>query len=98
MSAYPMHRRAMTRYRKRSDITAQTVDDETLLLDVAGNNIHQLNATATLVWEHCTGDADADQLVAVILEHYSVEPALARTDVQNILDQLLSLNLIEAVE
>lgn len=88
----------VTRYRQSSTITAQAVEDETLLLDVAGNNIHQLNATASLVWDNCNGDTDEEQLVRIMLEHYTVEPAIARTDVRNILNQLLALKAIEAVE
>ncbi len=85
-------------YIKRDDLTVQNVENEVLLLDVTANNIHQLNASATLVWQHCTGDQDADQLAALLADHFDVDAATARADIDTILQQLLSLNLIRAVK
>ena len=87
----------MAIYRKRGDLTVQAVEEETLLLDVTGNAIHQLNPSASLIWENCDGTNTADHLLTILLEHYDIDADTARGDVRNILEQLLASNLIEEV-
>src|SRR2546427_9530923 len=41
--------------RRRSDISARVVVDETVVLDLGAAQIHQLNATASFIWDRCDG-------------------------------------------
>lgn len=86
------------RYRRRTDLTVQSVDEETLILDLNANHIHQLNPTASFIWEQCNSEVSADELAAVFAGHFEVDIETATNDVNTILRQLLDLGLIEVTE
>ncbi|MBK9132593.1 MAG: PqqD family protein [Gammaproteobacteria bacterium] len=82
-------------YRKRENLTVQSVDEETLILDLDSNHIHQLNPTASFIWELCDGNMSVDRLAELFAENYGIDGASARTDVENVIRQLLDLGLIK---
>jgi hypothetical protein len=85
------------RYCQRDNLTVQSVDDETLILDIDGNQIHQLNSTASFIWESCANTISIEQLTELIVERYGVEAATAKTDVEGVIRQLSAMGLIISV-
>jgi Coenzyme PQQ synthesis protein D (PqqD) len=81
--------------RPRPDLKARVVDGETVLLDRAGGRVHQLNATATFVWSKLDGAASAEEVAAAVAEAFEVEPQTAVRDVNALLDQFRTLNLLD---
>ena len=47
-----------------------------------------LNATAAYIWELLEQEQTVDSLVAAMVEHYEVEEAVARADVEAFLNKL----------
>ena len=84
------------RYKQRDNLTVQSVDDETLILDINGNNIHQLNATASFIWGLCEDAVSMEQLTDLFAERYEIEQATAKRDVENVINQLSEMGLIIA--
>jgi hypothetical protein len=84
------------RYRRRDNLTTQPVDEETLILDLESNNIHQLNPTASFIWNQCDGAASMDQVVKMFAANYGIDVEIAQSDVRRIIEQLSELGLIEA--
>jgi hypothetical protein len=80
--------------RPRPDLKARTVEGETVLLDRAGGRVHQLNATASFVWSKLDGRTSADDVAAAVAEAFDVEPETAARDVNALLEQFRTLNLL----
>ena len=60
--------------KRRSDVSAGVVDGETVLLDRKGNLVHQLNQTATYVWERCDGKTSETEVASQLTEVFEVNP------------------------
>ena len=57
----------MTLPRARNDhLVIKQVADETLVYDLQRHRAYCLNAAAGLIWSHCDGQTDADQMAAVL--------------------------------
>ena len=82
------------RYRQRDNLTVQSVDDETLILDLDGNHIHQLNATASYIWSLCAVAVSMEELIRLFADHYEIEHATAKRDVEIVINQLTEIGLI----
>lgn len=53
-----------------------------------------LNETAAWLWEHAEGDIDVDRLAEDLCGEYDVEPQVAKSDVQAILDEWAKAGLV----
>jgi hypothetical protein len=83
------------RLRKRAEaLVVREVSDGILLLDIADDRIHQLNATAGFIWRHCDGVASAADIAVSVAREYAVEEAAATRDVEAALSELRALNLV----
>ena len=80
---------------RRADVSVRTVDGETVVLDLRLNQIHQLNATATHVWERCDGRHDVHQLAASLVGRFDVDEATAGSDAARALAQLARVGLLQ---
>ena len=81
-------------YKRRTDLTVQSVDDETLILDLNANHIHQLNPTASFIWQQCESEVSADKLADMFAEQFQVDIETATNDVATIIHQLRELGLL----
>jgi hypothetical protein len=84
------------RYRRRENLTVQSVDDELLILDLISNQIHQLNPSASFIWNLCDGTVSTDRMTELYAEHYGIEQGTADSDVRNVTGQLCSVGLLES--
>lgn len=85
----------MTTLRRRlGPVVARKVDLDLLLLDTEAENIHQLNETASFIWNHCDGGKSAHQIAELLASEFAVEPELALKDVVETLGKLRVLNLV----
>ena len=80
--------------KQREGITSQMVGDEMLILDLQGNNITQLNQTATLIWQNCDGFKSKHDLADMIVSNFDVDYETAMTDVSETIEKLCNLNLV----
>lgn len=80
--------------KQRSNLLVRKVGDELVVLDQIANQVHQLNAVASLVWELCDGSSSVSTMVAQVKERYDVESDAAERDVQNLLAQFTELGLL----
>ncbi len=81
-------------YQKRKGLTIQSIDDETLILDLETDHIHQLNPTASFIWGMIDEAPSVVDLVEAYAAHFDIEIETARVDVLNMLDQLCDMGLI----
>jgi hypothetical protein len=84
--------------KKRDDVSARVIAGETVVLDRDGGRVHQLNATASYVWERCDGSASPTEIARDLSEQYDVEPDQAVSDVTILVGQFRELGLLESVQ
>jgi PqqD family protein of HPr-rel-A system len=81
--------------KRRADLSFRDVDGETVVLDRRLGKVHQLNRTASYVWQHCDGRTEVRQIVASLARSYGVEPGDVAADVAAVMAQFAELGLIE---
>jgi hypothetical protein len=62
----------MARLRRRTDVKTCLVDGELVVLDRHGELIHQLNKTASYIWEQCDGRRTAAEIAGQLGEAFEV--------------------------
>lgn len=62
------------------------------VLDI--NGVITLNEVGVSLWKMLQNEVTFDELVQGVLDEYDVEPAVAREDIQEFLDQLVSKGII----
>lgn len=81
--------------RIREGLTAETIDDELVVLDLDGGRIHALNATASAIWQAVAAGCAADDIVATLCAEFDVTQEVASTDVDRVLHDFVRLGLVE---
>jgi methyltransferase-like protein len=76
-------------------IFAQEVDNEVLILDRKGNKIHQLNTTASFIWQKCDGHNSIYNIVNTMIENFNISSKEAEKDVLDTISLLQKNNLLE---
>lgn len=82
--------------KRRSDINYRTIDGETVILNRAEGRLHQLNPTASFIWDCCDGNSNIVEIIDRLAGAYEVEPSTARKDVEEVLLKLRKSKLLEA--
>lgn len=81
--------------RQREGLSLQPVGDELLVLDLQADVIHQLNATASWIFEQCDGHTPVETLVDNLASAYDQDRHRIEADVRDTLAHLRSLSLID---
>ena len=78
-----------------SDFTiSRKVNGEMLVLDGRAELIHQLNPTATFIWQQAQSGSAAAEIAAALAEQYDIDLETAHRDVATTLARLKELNLV----
>lgn len=76
----------------------RVVAGETLILDRHQQLIHQLNQTASYIWDRCDGTATVAAIADQLAQAFDVEPTRAAQDVAALVCQLQQVGLLEPYE
>ena len=80
---------------EHSDFTiSREVNGETLILDGRAELIHQLNPTASFIWQQAKNGSAAAEIAAGLAEQYNVDLETAQRDMAAALARLRELNLV----
>ena len=90
-------------FSKSTDLVARTVGDETVLVPVRNrvgtlDSVYTLTPVAARVWQLLDGRETVDAIVRRVCDEYEVEPAVAATDVTELLATLEAAQLVRAGE
>jgi hypothetical protein len=78
-----------------SDLTiSREVNGEMLVLDGRAELIHQLNPTASFIWQQAQLGSTVDGIAAELVEKYDIDLGTAHRDVATALARLKELNLV----
>jgi Coenzyme PQQ synthesis protein D (PqqD) len=80
--------------KRRPDLTSRLVDGEALVLDRRAGLIHQLNHTASFVWERCDGRSTLADIAHQLVHAFEVDPNVAARDVSAMVMHLQELHLL----
>jgi hypothetical protein len=80
--------------RRRSDVSARLVEGEMVVLDRERDLVHQLNLTATFIWDRCDGQSTAQEIARQLINAFHVDPRTAEASVAAALQQFERLGLL----
>jgi hypothetical protein len=80
----------------RPDLRARVVEGETVVLDRKGGLIHQLNQTASYIWEKLDGKTPVNSIASMLAESFDVDLKTAERDVAQATSQFRKLNLLRS--
>jgi hypothetical protein len=80
--------------KRRKDVASRLVDGEMVVLDRYRGFVHQLNKTATFIWEKCDGEHTAAEIAIRMTENFAVDQSTALNDVIEVLNELRELELL----
>ena len=81
--------------KRRSDLSYRTINGETLILNRKKKRLHQLNPTASFIWNCCDGNSNIAEIIDRLVAAYEVDSRTAREDIEEVLSNLRSSNLLE---
>ena len=79
---------------RSAEVSARKVDKEIVLVDNDGMQVHQLNETASYIWDKCDGKHTVADVVASLTHDFHVDLATAKKEVNGLVAQLQDLRLL----
>jgi len=73
----------------------QTIDGETVLLDISGRELCGVNEVAARIWALCDGEHSVDQIAAAVAREFAVAPEVAAADARAFIGELLASGALE---
>jgi hypothetical protein len=80
---------------RRSGLDARSLTGETVVLDRRLRRIHQLNQTASFIWERCDGRHAVGEIAAQMARDFDVDLETARRDAAAAVARLAEAGLLE---
>lgn len=71
------------------------VDKRAIVIQPKKGQVHELNETATFLWQLSDGSKDRDQIVYALCENFDIDTLQAQADYQEFFLQLEEKKLIE---
>ena len=84
------------RPQRRPDIRTRVVDGETIVLDRREEFVHQLNKTASYIWERCDGRYSPAEIADEVCAAFEVDHLTALRDVLDIVKELERRKLLQS--
>lgn len=79
-----------------SDVLAQKLGDEVLLMHSGTNRVYELNATAARLWELLVEGCDGPQIVTRMLHDFDIEPDQLDAEIASSLARFSTEGLLHA--
>ena len=80
--------------KRRDDLILRRVQQELLLLDTEFKKIHQLNETASFIWDNWEQVPDVVEIAKLLAQKFDVDEDVALSDVSAMVGRLRELNLL----
>lgn len=80
--------------KRRTEFEERTVEGEMVVVDPESEKIHQLNETASFIWQRCDGDHDRQQIAEELATAFEVDAETAEQDVAQALEKLEEIGLL----
>ena len=80
--------------RRNSGLLIREVDGEILILDPERDQVHQLNTSASLIWQHYDSGAEVEEIAKMLVMDFDLDEDKAQCDVRGALEEFRRLELI----
>jgi len=81
--------------RQTQHLSVKEIEGQTVILDREHGKLHELNQSASYIWQLCDGHTPVSEIVSAMARAYDRLPTDVERDVTNALQQLEALRLIE---
>ena len=81
---------------RRADLTTRELEGETLILDRQHEHVHQLNTSASYVWQRCDGQTTVREIAESMAQDFGIGLEEAERDVEGLVSRLKELGLLGA--
>lgn len=79
---------------RTKDISARTMDDEVIVLDLASSRYLTVTGVGIRIFELLAEERSLDELSEIIVEEYEVDPEVARRDAATFVEELRAAGLL----
>ena len=87
------------RYKRAEQIEMASLSDEAILFDPQSNKFFVLNETGSFMWHRLSEPANSEGLANELCREFAgVQPSQALPDIEHVLQEMLSANIIVAEE
>jgi len=80
--------------KRNDDVISRPFGDAAVLVDLATNQVFELNHTASRIWELLEHERDRDSIVEALLEEFEIDRAQLEIEVDDLLSRLRRQKLI----
>ena len=84
--------------RQNPDTPTRTIEGEAVVITPDDSQLHNLNQTATLIWERANGTQSLEEIFKEMLATYEVEENELRTDILEFIEESQSKGMLELFE
>ena len=84
--------------RQNPDTPTRTIEGEAVVITPDDSQLHNLNATATLIWERSNGTRSLEEIFSEMLETYEVEESELRADILDFIQESQSKGMLDLLE
>jgi hypothetical protein len=84
-------------FQHKQELAVEDTGDELLIYQTGHDNTYYLNGTAALVWRLCDGQRSGADIVALLVDAYPDEGEAIRSQLPEILHELIEHGVIESV-
>ncbi len=85
------------RFRHQQELAVEDTGDELLIYQTGHDSTYYLNGTAALVWRLCDEQRSGTDIVVLLVDAYPDEAETVRSQVPEILHELIEHGFIESV-
>ncbi len=83
------------RYKLNPHLAYRKIGEFLYAVDSKTSMLHKFNETAEIIFECIEKGYDIDKIVKKIVSEYEIEENVVRTDVEEIIEEMLEKNIIE---
>jgi Coenzyme PQQ synthesis protein D (PqqD) len=91
---YPAKSACSSMMKRNDDVISRPFGDAAVLVDLATNQVFELNRTASRIWELLGDGLDRPAIVEALVQEFDVDRAKLQIEVDDLLDELRRQNLI----
>ena len=84
-------------FKGREGVVKQRASTSLVLLDIESGEYYTLNEVGDRVWELCDGSRSIGEVIGMISREYDASEDIITADVQELLEELVSANLLVEV-
>ena len=83
-------------FSKKKRLPWRIIDNEVVIVDLAGNNVLQLNDVGRCIWEQINGERPITEIAKTVSAEYEVDPSKADSDTLQFISSLAEKDLVYA--